>query len=341
MMNLRRRFDSALHDTVKEWKKQKNVKGIFVYGSYARGTITANSDLDIGVIWDGDEAPVQLLTKHKEVLIDLIFMTVKEIEDVIEGKAEDAYRIAEIVGRLRGANVQHDKRGALKTWQKTFAEYSWPADVVDGLLARAIDGLEDAKRYDEEGNSVCAVHELRSALFDLGRAILMKNNMFCITRASEVLTEVRMIDPMLYKLFLRMFKLRGYNEKQLLSILDEIKHWLEVAESRFEQTTVDELTTEFLTQAQREYHGALNLTFSGDLELAVLEMQGATYMLGRALLATGGMPSMSRGCALVTQLRDNESVYFNQILVEYGELDFQPAPIRRGIGEALFIARRL
>ncbi|MEE8182004.1 MAG: nucleotidyltransferase domain-containing protein, partial [Candidatus Thorarchaeota archaeon] len=255
MMNLRRRFDSALHDTVKEWKKQKNVRGIFVYGSYARGTITANSDLDIGVIWDGDEAPVQLLTKHKEVLIDLIFMTVKEIEEVIDGRAQDAYRIAEIVGRLRGAKVQHDKRGALKNWQKTFTEYSWPANVVDGLLARAIDGLEDAKRYDEEGNSVCAVHELRSALFDLGRTILMKNNMFCITRASEVLTEVRMIDPMTYKLFLRMFKLRGTNEKQLLSILDEIKHWLEVAEERFEQTTVDELTTELLTQAQREYHG--------------------------------------------------------------------------------------
>ena len=341
MMNLRRRFDSALHDTVKEWKKQKNVRGIFVYGSYARGTQTANSDLDIGMIWDGDEAPVQLLTKHKEVLIDLIFMTVKEIEDVVEGRAKNAYRIAEIVGRLRGAKVLHDKRGALKAWQKNFAEYSWPPDVVDGLLARAIDGLEDAKRYDAEGNSVCAVHELRSALFDLGRTILMKNNMFCVTRGSEVLTEVRMIDPMTYKLFLRMFKLRGYNEKQLLGILDEIKHWLEVAEKRFEQTTVDELTTEFLTQAQREYHGALNLTIGGDLELAVLEMQGAAYMLGRALLATGGMPSMSRGCALVTQLRDNESVYFHQILVEYGELDFQQAPIRRGIGEALFIARRL
>ena len=341
MMNLRRRFDSALRDTVKEWKKQKNVRGIFVYGSYARGTQTANSDLDIGMIWDGDEAPVQLLTKHKEVLIDLIFMTVKEIEDVVEGRAKDAYRIAEIVGRLRDAKVLHDKRGALKAWQKNFAEYSWPTDVVDGLLARAIDGLEDAKRYDAEGNSVCAVHELRSALFDLGRTILMKNNMFCITRASDVLTEMRMIDPMIYKLFLRMFKLRGCDEKRLLSILDEIKHWLEVAEDRFEQTTVDELTTELLTQAQREYHGAVNLTVSGDHELAVLEMQGATYMLGRALLATGGMPSMSRGCALVTQLRDNETIYFNQILVEYGDLDFQPAAIRRGIGEALFIARRL
>ncbi len=340
-MNLRRRFDSALRDTVKEWKKQKNVRGIFVFGSYVRGTLTANSDLDIGVIWDGDEAPVQLLTKHREVLIDLIFMTVKEIEDVIEGRAENAYRIAEIVGRLRAAKVLHDKGGALETWQKTFAEYNWPTNVVDRLLARAIDGLEDAKRYDEEGNSVCAVHELRSALFDLGRTILMKNNMFCITRASDVLTEMRMIDPMTYKLFLRMFKLRGYDEKQLLSVLDEVKHWLKVAEERFEQTTVDELTTELLTQAQREYHGALNLTVGGDHELAVLEMQGATYMLGRALLATGGMPSMSRGCALVTQLMDNESIYFNQILVEYGELDFQQAAIRRGIGEALFIARRL
>ena len=59
MKDLHRRFDTALNDTVKEWKSHKEVKGIFAYGSFVRGTVTANSDLDIGIVWGADDAPVR------------------------------------------------------------------------------------------------------------------------------------------------------------------------------------------------------------------------------------------------------------------------------------------
>ena len=51
MTDIHRRFDDALKDTVAEWKQHKNVRGIFVYGSFVRGTIIATSDLNIGIIW--------------------------------------------------------------------------------------------------------------------------------------------------------------------------------------------------------------------------------------------------------------------------------------------------
>ena len=85
MPDIRDRFNTALKDTVQEWKQHDNVVGIFVYGSYVQGTITANSDLDIGIIWRGDDAPVRLMSTHKEVVIDMVFMTVSEVEYVLDG----------------------------------------------------------------------------------------------------------------------------------------------------------------------------------------------------------------------------------------------------------------
>ena len=89
MKDLDNRFKEVMNDTVKEWKSHSSVIGIFVYGSYVRGTITANSDLDIAIVWKEDEAPVSLLSSHKEVRVDMVFMTVSEIEAVLEGTTTD------------------------------------------------------------------------------------------------------------------------------------------------------------------------------------------------------------------------------------------------------------
>ncbi len=118
MTDVRKRFTDALKDTVNEWKSHKNVKGICVYGSYVKGTATASSDLDICIIWDADEAPVRLMSTHKEVLVDMVFMTVTEIENVFGGITKDVTKISEVINRLRNSLVKHDTKGMVSNWQK-------------------------------------------------------------------------------------------------------------------------------------------------------------------------------------------------------------------------------
>ena len=104
----------------------------------------------------------------------------------------------------------------------------------------------------------------------------MVNNNFLILKPAEVLTEVRMLDPMTYSLFLRAYKLKGMDEPKLLAVLQDLRQWLDIAEARMSGVTLDEqviLATGFLSNAQREYHGSLGLTYNGDYELAVLEMR--------------------------------------------------------------------
>ncbi|MFW9868294.1 MAG: nucleotidyltransferase domain-containing protein [Candidatus Thorarchaeota archaeon] len=343
MPDIRKRFTDALKDTVNEWKNHGNVKGIFVYGSYVRGTATANSDLDICIIWDANEAPVRLMSTHKEVLVDMVFMTVEEVEDVFDGATKDVTKISEVINRLRNSLVMHDTKGLVSDWQKKTVNYVWSDESISQVKNTALEYLDRAEKFAEEDEGPSAIFEMREGIFNLGRVILMVNNNFLILKPAEVLTEVRMLDPMIYSLFLRAFKLKGMNEPKLLAVLKDLRNWLDNAELRISDVTLDEqalLATGLLSQAQREYHGALGLTYAGDYELAVLEMRHAACSLGRALITLKEFSSFVDG-AFMDQLSESEPVFYEEILVEHGAYDILPKEIMRIISEARFIAQRL
>jgi predicted nucleotidyltransferase len=342
MTDIHGRFNTALNDTVNEWKKNDNVIGIFVYGSYVRGTITANSDLDIGIIWDGDVAPVRLISKHKEVVIDMVFMTVKEVEAVLDETSKDVYKISEVVNRFRTSKILHDTKKMLEQWQNSVHQYVWSDEVISEVKNLALEELARGEKFVEDEDYESAIYEVRDGLLHLGRVIVMTNNIFTLHKPAEVLTEIRMLDPVTYKLFLRTFKLKDMNEPRLLKILEEIEEWLEKTEKRLDEVSSDSQLVEatgLLAQAQREHHGALGLTYSGDYELAVLEMHQATCDLGRAMVAIKG--ETTEDVAFIPNLRKNENDYFSLILVEHGAYDIQPAEIKRIINEARYLAHRI
>ena len=343
MSDIRKRFADALKDTVNEWKKHEKVKGIFVYGSYVRGTATANSDLDICIIWSASEAPVRLMSSHKEVLVDMVFMTVKEVEDVFAEVTTDFTKISEVINRLRNSLVMHDSHGMVKAWQKKTLDYSWSEECILDVKRTALEYLDRAKKFADDNESPSAIFEMRQGIFNLGRVILMMNNNFLILKPAEILTEVRMLDPMTYSLFLRAFKLKGMDEPKLLVALNDLRQWLDIAESRVSEVGVDEqalLATGLLSEAQREYHGSLGLTYNGDYELAVLEMRQAACSLGRTLITLKEFSSLVDG-AFMDQLSETESGFYEEILVEHGAYDILPKEVVRIVGEAQFIAQRL
>ncbi len=341
MMDVQKKFGKVLTDIVDEWKDRETVEGVYVYGAFARGTLTLNSTLDLCVIWNDDEAPVKLLAEHDDIRVDMSFITPKQIEAVFEGTAKEAFEISEVMGRLKNAKVVFDRNGRLKEWLKQAEDYKWPEEVINTVKTCAIKLLDEASKSEIGEDVVEAIELVRNALFDLGRVIAMRSNQFAIMSPAEVLTEVRLLDPIAYQLFLRTFKLKGMEEEEIMDVLEDLKHWLGVAEDRMTEgndLNIDAIN--FLSQAQRGYHRSRELTIEGDYELAVLEMRRSMHNLGKALLAIDGIP-MSDVTGLVSGLRENESEYFDQIFVEYGAFDFQLKGVNRSIAEARFIAQRL
>lgn len=342
MKDLHRRFDTALRDTVKEWKSHDDVKGIFTYGSFVRGTITANSDLDIGIVWGADDAPVRLMSTHKEVPIDMVFMTISDVEGVFSGTTNEVTKISEVINRLRNSRVVHDTDGLVKSWQEKTVNYTWSEESISQVKNTSMEHLKRARKFAQEDEGPSAIFELREGLFNLGRVVIMINNIFHILKPAEVLTEIRMLDPITYSLFLRAYKLKGMNEQKLLKVLGDMRQWLEIAESRMDTVTLDEqavLSTELLSQAQREYQGSLRLSYSGDFELAVLEMRQAACSLGRALITLKEFSSFVDG-AFMDQIGETEPVFYEEILMEHGAYDILPKEITRIISETEFIAQR-
>jgi predicted nucleotidyltransferase len=343
MVDVHRLFKAALDDTVNEWKKHENVDGIFVYGSYARGTATADSDLDICIIWNSEDAPVSLMSTHKEVLIDMEFLAVEEVEAVLAGNTNDVFRVSEVINRLRTSQVLYDPRGKLKKWQSNVKEYSWSGTAISAIKSTAFELLLKARMYEDAGDYASAIYEMREGLFQLGRTILMLNNVFTILKPAEVLIEVRLLNPIAYQLFLRAYKLRGLDEPRLMVILQELNGWLEKVEKRleeFDDMKIFNQSTRLLTQAQRQYHGSLGLTYNGDFELAALEMREAACTLGKAMIILHGIEDTGK-TGFIASLRENEKEYFNQILAEHGAYDIQPIEVNRIINEAQFLAHRI
>ncbi len=342
MTDIHRRFNTALDDTVAEWKQHSNVKGIIVYGSFVKGTLTASSDLDIGIIWDDDEAPVRLMSTHKEVIIDMVFMTISEVKAVIDGTSKDVFKISEVVNRFRTSRVLHDTDEMLKNWQKSVQQFVWSDEIIHDVKNLALEELSHAKKFLDDEDYESAIYEVRDGLLHLGRVIVMTNNIFTLLKPAEVLTEIRMLDPITYKLFLRTFKLKGMDEPKLLKILGEMKEWLDKTEKQLEGTTSDSIVIEatgLLAQAQRQHLGSQGFTYAGDYELAVLEMRQAACTLGRAMVAMKGQTT--EDVAFIPNLRVSEQEFFTLVLVEHGAYDIQPAEINRIISETQFLAHRI
>lgn len=343
MMDLHHKFNTALKDTVDEWKKRDEVQGIFTYGSVVKGTATRNSDLDLVIIWDGDEAPARLLAEHMGVVVDMDFITPAKIEEIFDDKEDLAFTVAGVISRMKEARVEYDKNGMLKKWLEMASSYEWPDSIMSKVKAEALEELKDAEVYLDQDDIESAVHTMRGGIFDLARVVLMQDNVFNIIKPSEVLSNVRMLDPMMYQLFLRTFRLKGIGEGKLLQMLEIVKDWLKKAVDIFEES--EDIPPEssigsHLTQAQRYYYGSQTLTLNGDYELAVLEMRRSITMIGLALLALKGNP-VGPNESVAAKLREFEPRFFEEVMVEFGALDLIPKGVQQGIGEARFIAQRL
>jgi len=285
---------------------------------------------------------VRLMSTHKEVIIDMVFMTISEVEAVLDGTSKDVFKISEVVNRLRTSKVLHDTNQMLKKWQNGVQQFVWSDEVINDVKNLALEELSRAKKFLDDEDFESAIYEVRDGLLYLGRIIVMTNNIFTLLKPAEVLTEIRMLDPITYKLFLRTFKLKGMDEPKLLKILEEMKEWFDKTEKRLEEITSDTIVIEstgLLAQAQRQRLGSQGLTYAGDYELAVLEMRQAASTLGRAMVAMKGQTT--EDVAFIPNLRVSEQEFFTLVLVEHGAYDIQPSEINRIISEAEFLAHRI
>lgn len=80
---------SIIDDNIEDLLEQFNIVLIYIFGSYAKGTNTANSDLDIGILLEGDTYPMlrlHILNEFVGILgrddIDLVILN--DVDEVMK-----------------------------------------------------------------------------------------------------------------------------------------------------------------------------------------------------------------------------------------------------------------
>ena len=78
-------MDTQLRDTISSYFATQPVQKAWLFGSYARGEETADSDVDILVVFDKDGGKSISLLKHIKIALDLEDILGKKVNLITEG----------------------------------------------------------------------------------------------------------------------------------------------------------------------------------------------------------------------------------------------------------------
>ena len=78
-------MDTQLRDTISSYFATQPVQKAWLFGSYARGEETADSDVDILVVFDKDGGKSISLLKHIKIALDLEDILGKKVDLITEG----------------------------------------------------------------------------------------------------------------------------------------------------------------------------------------------------------------------------------------------------------------
>ncbi len=78
-------MDTQLRDTISSYFATQPVQKAWLFGSYARGEETADSDVDILVVFDKDGGKSISLLKHIKIALELEDILGKKVDLITEG----------------------------------------------------------------------------------------------------------------------------------------------------------------------------------------------------------------------------------------------------------------
>ena len=105
----------TLPQAVKKIVRELDPEKIILFGSYAHGTPTHDSDVDLLVIMetDGDEKEryraVSMQLYPRQFPVDIIVKTPKEVEEALRGGVDNGFFIREIIKQGKVLYDQHSR----------------------------------------------------------------------------------------------------------------------------------------------------------------------------------------------------------------------------------------
>ncbi len=339
--DLRIKYNDALHETVTGLKSRDDIIGIFAFGSYARGTLTARSDLDVFAILKNEPEETRRIEIRNDVVVDIFFSSETNFERIFNSEESDVIKIASVIFPLKTALIVWDPDKKVKEYFDKAKDYKWNPEQIDLLKADALEKFDRVADIVDEGDAETGIHVLRKGVLSLGKVVQMRNNSFDILTPSRTLDEVRIFSPLVYETFLRSFLLRGADADTLLDVTKEIKAWVDETKERIEKSQSEhkKKLSYLALEAHDELETAIDNIYGDDTEMAMLQIQYTLEKLGKILLLLEGIDVVD-DADIIKELRKNNHPFY-QVLINQGRYQIQPREVKRYASEATFLAQRI
>ncbi|MCS7120191.1 MAG: nucleotidyltransferase domain-containing protein [Candidatus Bathyarchaeota archaeon] len=192
-------YDQIYKFVQKESSNNRTI-GIVLFGSYARGNINSNSDIDLLII---EESPS--ITSQKILVEDKILHVhrwpVNVFNRLFVADFHNPYSGAFCLDVVRSCRILYDPKGVVKSYKKHVDAISFPSLYTLFFLRKAEKRLYHAQAFMSKGCLERAELLARKASEDLGRAYLLKNGSPQIFPAKFFAPKLRQISPDFWEIF--------------------------------------------------------------------------------------------------------------------------------------------
>jgi|GEM_PF-1324761 predicted nucleotidyltransferase len=269
---------NAINEFVSRESQDREVLGIMVFGSFAKGKLHEDSDVDILLLKNGGA-----YARRMEEVDGLSFEVYRAPIKVFTPPFHRGERLLFDMFRLqvlRSGKIIYDPWGILDHLRIEACASRIPASYVEKTLERVNAKIRCAEDLLRTGRLRLAESEILSASTDAARALLLNENVPEINTPRLLLPYLRIKNPGFYRIFREIHGLNGLSRSDVESSLTDLLRRLDAISGRIKE----DWTLNLIEKAKIEALNAKDCLKHGDYESAMLQIRLSESMLNHPSL---------------------------------------------------------
>lgn len=286
LRNRLQRMKLAVDAFLSEESVDKDVKGIFVFGSYPKGLVRPSSDIDLIVLHRSKRDHTTFI--HQNEILECIYLTP---EDMIRLVSRGMW-----IDIVLSGEILYDPDDVLKELKDKVTKWKWTSEQIGKQIEVSKEEIEKSKKMLNEQRPWDALQFTRNAATELMRATLMKNQQteISLVHLCDLLDFTRLREKRLYQIVASLHDFTGISPLRLKEWISRIQVRRNEVEQKAIEKLIDELDVQSTSELLGKYKSTIkrlrpsktqllnaeNCLEKGDLEGALLHMRYSLRLLG-------------------------------------------------------------
>ena len=286
MSTLLRRMSDLVEDFVRQESQNKEVVGILVFGSFAKGKVRETSDLDLLVVGKDTEGHSRTRQTRKGIPLEIHRWPLKVFGKPFSGDLGNVLSDAFIFEVMRHGKIVYDPKGILQRFKTHAQTHRLPRSHMKSLLEQACKSLQFARNLLEKKELEGAELETRKAAEEIAKVVLLEKDVTEIVPPKNYVPNLRNIAPDFYGVFREVHNLGFIRRNEVESAVQQISNWREkIAEEARSKGKADWLKWgKPLHGAKTELFNAQDCIESRDLDAAMLQARYSAMLITSPIL---------------------------------------------------------